>query len=186
MKIQSNHVVIGILGIILIMIVFNRAAPKAFIHGNPMCDKSGHHVTADEEEAYRYLQLRSSQRQMLPVTNPFLNARLIAIEMNLLQDHLEIPGMLCTECIARKHIPKIEGYANEAIGLVDMTHANDPAYQALIQDMRDLSVNMRELQMYFIENPEGHALHCGRMVRRMRKYLSQRYGIMNELAYQSY
>lgn len=191
MKIQPSHVAIGVLGVILFVLLINsRGAPKmdmaTMMSAHPTCDKTGHHITANEEEAYRYLQLRASQRSMLPVTNAFLNAYIIVGEMTLLEDHLQVPGMLCVECIARKHIPKIRAYAAEAIGLVTPEQVSDPSFQTLIKDMQDLSENMVELQIYFMEDPKGHALHCGQMVRRMRKYLSHRYGVMNaSLAYHS-
>lgn len=124
------------------------------------------------------MQLMQKPNEMVPIFNPRFNARMIVIELILLQQHLEYPGMLCKECIARKHMLAIEGYALEAIGLVKIETSNDPNIAQLVQDMNEVARMMRDLQKLFIENPQKNALEIARVVRALRKELSVKYGIL--------
>lgn len=133
-----------------------------------------------EQRALKEFRLRLMQKpgEMVPIFNPRFNARMIVIELILLQHHLEYPGMLCKECIARKHMLAIEGYALEAIGLVKVEATQDPDMVQLVQDMNEVARMMRDLQKLFIENPQKNALEIARVVRALRKELSVKYGIL--------
>lgn len=128
-------------------------------------------------KAFR-LQLLHKPNEMVPIFNPRFNARQIVIELILLQQHLEFPGMLCKECIARKHMLAIEGYALEAIGLVKVEISQDPEIAKLVEDMNEVARMMRDLQKMFIKDPRGSALDIARVVRGLRKELSLKYGIL--------
>lgn len=86
--------------------------------------------------------------------------------------------MLCKECIARKHMLAIEGYALEAIGLVKVEISQDPEIAKLVEDMNEVARMMRDLQKMFIKDPRGSALDIARVVRGLRKELSLKYGIL--------
>jgi hypothetical protein len=107
----------------------------------------------------------------LPIFNPRLNIRHILLHLLLLQEHLEQPGMQCTECIVRKHILIIEAYALEAIGLCKDGEMN------IVLDMQNTIAIMRCMARRYIDNPAIWKLPCARVVRVLRKELSKKYYI---------
>lgn len=144
-------------------------------------------LTPDEFETIREIREECKKTTMVPIFNPFFNARRIILELLLLQQHLEEPGMLCKECIGRKHMLTIEAYALEAIGLVKSERAHLPEYQQLIQDMEDVAKVMRNVHKLFMEaaafppGTPGRAeiiARIARAVRAIRKELAQRYAEM--------
>jgi peptidoglycan hydrolase-like protein with peptidoglycan-binding domain len=56
------------------------------------------------------------REQLQAIFNPLHNARQIAKELTLLEDHLIQPPQHCPDCI-RKHLLRAEAYADEAMGL---------------------------------------------------------------------
>ena len=175
MKIQASHIIIAVLAGLLIYLSSSFPLKKR--------SRCSHQIYPDEENAFHFIQSIASSRPRFSVTDPFTNARLIVGDLLLLQEHFVVPGMFCYECIALKHMPMIERYADEALSLIPPDRVHETRYQQLIRDMRDLAHNMTALQEYFAEDPEGHAEHCGRVVRYMRKYLSPRYGILHRASY---
>lgn len=160
----------------------------------PRTHQSGHKdmyhdtdLTVDEYETIRRIRTECQKQVLLPVFNPFFNARRIVLELLLLQHHLEEPGMLCKECIGRKHMLTIEAYALEAIGLVKSEVAHMPKYKQLVTDMEDVTKVLQFIHPIFMEvaamprddpGRKDKIAEIARAVRALRKELSPKYALM--------
>lgn len=58
----------------------------------------------------------SKNKKLLPILEPAFNLRECALQLILLEDHLNYPEKRCQQCI-RKHLLTIEGLSGEAYGL---------------------------------------------------------------------
>jgi hypothetical protein len=128
-------------------------------------------VCNDDEIEYLDMIKDGISHMQLPVFNPRLNIRHILLHLLLLQEHLEQPGMQCTECIVRKHMLTIEAYALEAIGLCKDGEMN------IVLDMQNTIHMMRCMARRYIENSMLWKLPCARATRVLRKQLSKKYYI---------
>jgi len=74
------------------------------------CAECGSQCRGFEDDPYR------NAGGIHPVSSPYYNLRCAAIQMVLLEDHLNDPMKRCADCI-KKHFLCIEGLLNEAISL---------------------------------------------------------------------
>ncbi len=79
----------------------------------------------------------SAKPMMQPIFEPLHNAREIAKQLVLLEDHLAHPSRRCHDCI-RKHLLTAEGLADEAVTL-DETGAHRDRFRAAAQELRDIA-----------------------------------------------
>ena len=144
-------------------------------------------LTVDEFQTIQSIRAECQKHTMVPIFNPFFNARRILLELLLLQHHLEEPGMLCKECIGRKHMLTIEAYALEAVGLVKSEVADQPKYKQLVADMEDVVRVMQHVHGLFMQiaplpadtpGRKEKIAEIARAVRAIRKEMSPRYAVM--------
>lgn len=79
----------------------------------------------------------SAKPLMQPIFEPLHNAREIAKQLVLLEDHLAHPSRRCHDCI-RKHLLTAEGLADEAVTL-DETGVHRDRFRAAAQELRDIA-----------------------------------------------
>ncbi len=79
----------------------------------------------------------SSKPVMQPIFEPLHNAREIAKQLVLLEDHLAHPSRRCHDCI-RKHLLTAEGLADEAVTLDEVGEHRD-RFRAAAQELRDIA-----------------------------------------------
>jgi len=97
---------------------------------------------------------------MLDIFNPQHNLKEICKEFSVLEDHLQLPGQRCPDCI-RKHLLKCEKFAEEGIGL-DKTGE-------YLHILRPLPDQIRQIQEDFENGVSDHKI--GQAVRVIRKKL---------------
>lgn len=79
----------------------------------------------------------STKPLMQPIFEPLHNAREIAKQLVLLEDHLAHPSRRCHDCI-RKHLLTAEGLADEAVTL-DEAGVHRDRFRAAAQELRDIA-----------------------------------------------
>jgi peptidoglycan hydrolase-like protein with peptidoglycan-binding domain len=106
------------------------------------------------------------REQLQAIFNPLHNARQIAKELTLLEDHLIQPPQHCPDCI-RKHLLRAEAYADEAMGLdeegsfVDTFGDVQQALRGVSRDYLQVSTDRRGRQA------------LAQRVRKVRKVMSK-------------
>jgi len=100
------------------------------------------------------------------IFNPLHNARQIAKELSLLEDHLIQPPQHCPDCI-RKHLLRAEAYSDEASSLDE---AGD-----FVQTFGDVSQELRSIsRTYLREGSQPSNRHAmAQRVRKLRKGMSK-------------
>ena len=79
----------------------------------------------------------SAKPMMQPIFEPLHNAREIAKQLVLLEDHLAHPSRRCQDCI-RKHLLTAEGLADEAVTL-DEAGMHRDRFRVAAQEIRDIA-----------------------------------------------
>lgn len=79
----------------------------------------------------------SAKPMMQPIFEPLHNAREIAKQLVLLEDHLAHPSRRCQDCI-RKHLLTAEGLADEAVTL-DEAGMHRDRFRSAAQEIRDIA-----------------------------------------------
>jgi hypothetical protein len=109
------------------------------------------------------VQTEPSQKPLMqPIFEPLHNAREIAKQLVMLEDHLAHPSRRCHDCI-RKHLLTAEGLADEAVTLDESGEHRDRVRKAA-QDLRDIA-------KVFTAGGDRDALQS--RVRELRKQMSK-------------
>ena len=109
------------------------------------------------------VQTEPSQKPMMqPIFEPLHNAREIAKQLVMLEDHLAHPSRRCHDCI-RKHLLTAEGLADEAVTLDERGEHRD-RFRKAAQDLRDIA-------KVFTAGGDRDALQS--RVRELRKQMSK-------------
>ena len=100
------------------------------------------------------------------IFNPLHNARQIAKELTLLEDHLVQPPQHCPDCI-RKHLLRAEAYADEAASLDETGE-----FAALFGDVQQ---ELRSVSRDYLQGGDDrrHRHKLSQRVRRVRKAMSK-------------
>ena len=100
--------------------------------------------------------------ELMPIFEPMHNAREIAKQLVLLEDHLAQPRKRCPDCI-RKHLLTAEALAEEAVAL-DREGLHRDFFQRSAEELRDISA------AFLAKQDKGD---LGQRVRELRKRMSQ-------------
>jgi hypothetical protein len=100
---------------------------------------------------------------LLPIFEPLHNAREIAKQLVLLEDHLVQPSKNCPDCI-RKHLLAAEALAEEAVTL-DRSGRHHALFSSAARQIRDICRS-------FLQNKDRAALQ--QRARQLRKLMSKR------------
>jgi hypothetical protein len=128
-------------------------------------------VDDDEtNESYQdELPYQNNQDGLLPVMDPSFNLREICKQCVLLEDHLTHEDKRCTDCCT-KHFLTLEALAEEALTLDKNGKLRD--------DARQLPKKIRELQMFWINNPDK-CHEISQKLREIRKlYQQETFGVI--------
>jgi hypothetical protein len=108
---------------------------------------------------------------LLPVMDPSFNLREICKQCVLLEDHLTHDDKRCTDCCT-KHFLTLEALAEEALTLDRDGKLRD--------DARQLPKKIRQLQIFWMENPDK-CHEISQKLREIRKlYQEESFGIIRQ------
>lgn len=154
---------------VLLLILISSYALIGLLFSMWKCDSTERFEKETKEENGICSGGCSANKKLLPILNPKFNLHECAKEIILLEDHLNNPEKRCEDCI-KKHCLKIEGLAEECVGLDKKGVCKEECVE--------LAKKMRKIEKQIAE---GKSLNdIAQQLRSIRKPLMIKYFLIEE------